>query len=129
MNSKNEINLSRRQEEILEVIIRLRKASVKEIMHNLNDPPTDGAIRRMLNILYQKSAVDYYSEGVKKIYFSKIDTMLARRKALNRVIDTFFAGSSARAIASILQDNKLDLTGEERNILLELIEKTKQSGR
>jgi len=129
MKSKNEFKLSQRQQEILQIIIRLEKASVTDIMKNLSNTPTDGAVRRMLNILYQKNAIDYYPEGTKKIYYSKIDAMLARRQALNRIVEAFFEGSSTLAIASLLQDNKQGLSSDESEILLNLIKKAKKSGR
>jgi len=129
MKSKNEFKLSQRQQEILQIIFKLEKASVTDIMKNLSNAPSDGAVRRMLNILYQKNAVDYYSEGTKKIYYSKIDAMLARRQALNRIVEAFFEGSSTLAIASLLQDNKQGLSSNESEVLLNLIKKAKKSGR
>ena len=55
--------LSRRLNEIMDVVYRLGAASVAEILEELRDPPTDGAVRRMLNILAEKGLVEARYDG------------------------------------------------------------------
>ncbi len=129
MITKHGIDLSRRQEEILDIIIRLEKASVREIIENLTDSPTDGAVRRMLNILTQKGVVEFYQDGARKVYKPNINTAVARKKALQHIVDTFFAGSAAKAIASLINTSDIDLLEEEKQILTGLIKKAHKKGR
>jgi len=46
-----------RQRQILDVFFRLGEASVADIMENLPESPTAGAVRRMLKVLGAKGAV------------------------------------------------------------------------
>ena len=129
MRKNEEPQLSRRQREILEIIFRLGKASVSDIKNQMSEAPTDGAIRRMINILYEKGTVDYFHDGAKKIYTPKLNKASASQKALKHVVETFFSGSAARTMASLIRDSNLDITKKEKQVLLKLIEKSKKKGR
>jgi len=129
MITRHGIDLSRRQEEILDIIIRLEKATVRDIIENLTESPTDGAVRRMLNILSQKGVVEFYQDGARKVYKPNINKATARRKALQHIVDTFFAGSAVKAIASLINSSDNDLLEEEKQILTDLINKTQKKGR
>lgn len=126
---KPDPQLSRRQEEIRNVLFRHGEASISEIMEAMTDSPTDGAVRRMLNILHAKGVVQFRQDGARKIYRLKIDEQRARSRALQHLVDTFFAGSAARLMASLLTDRDTRLTAEERDSLRELIERSERSGR
>ena len=118
--------ISQRQAQILDIIFRLNEASVADIMEHLPQSPTQGAVRRMLNILYAKGVVGFRHEGAKKIYTSKVDKEYARKKALNRVAEIFFKGSSAQMMASLFEDSSVKLSADERTSLYKLIEKAKR---
>jgi BlaI family penicillinase repressor len=129
INKKAGLKLSRRQNEILDIIFRLGQASVTDIMEHLSHSPTDGAVRRMLNLLYSKGIIDYTHEGARKIYRPRINKKEAQESALNHVVETFFSGSAARTMASLLEGSKLNLTKKEKKMLFDLIEKAKKNGR
>jgi hypothetical protein len=44
-------------------------------------------------------------------------------------VETFFAGSAARTMASLFKNADLKLSEKEKKTLAELIEKTKEKGR
>lgn len=129
MSDENAHQLTRREEQIMDIIFRLGEASVSDIMEHLSESPTSGAVRRMLNILYAKGAVEYRYEEAKKIYRSKIKPNVAGEKALKHVMDTFFAGSAARTAASLFNSSNLKLSAEEKKMLSDLIDKAKERGR
>lgn len=120
---------SRREKEIMDIIYRLGEASVTDIMEHLTDSPTSGAVRRMLNLLHAKGVVTYRHEGAKKMYRSKVAKNVAGEKALKHLVETFFAGSAARTMASLFKNSDMKLSENEKKMLLELIEKTKKKGR
>ncbi len=129
MGKKKDPQPSRREKEIMDIIYRLGEASVSDIMEHLTDSPTSGAVRRMLNLLYAKGVVTYRHEGAKKMYRSKVAKNVAGEKALQHLVETFFAGSAARTMASLFKSSDLKLSAEEKKMLSELIEKTKKKGR
>ena len=129
MGKETILQLTRREEEIMDIIFRMGEASVADIMAHLTDSPTSGAVRRLLNILYAKGAVEYRHDAAKKVYRSKIKRNEAGEKALKHVVETFFAGSAAQTMASLFNNSNLDLSSEEKQVLTNLIKKAKKKGR
>lgn len=129
MGKKTVTQLTRREEEIMDIIFRMGEASVADIMAHLTDSPTSGAVRRMLNILYAKGVVEYKHDAARKVYRSKIKRNVAGEKALKHVVETFFAGSAAQTMASLFDNSNLNLSSEEKQVLTNLINKTKEKGR
>lgn len=121
--------LTRRERQILDLIYRLGEASVADIMARLPRAPTAGAVRRMLNLLHAKGAVAYRQDGARKLYRPAVGKAKAGKKALEHVIETFFAGSAARTMASLMENPDLDLTEDDRRALALLIEKARKEGR
>jgi BlaI family penicillinase repressor len=125
--SPNFPNLSRRQTEIMDVVYRLEEASVSEILDGLHDPPTDGAVRRMLHILAERGLVEARYDGPRKVYRPVQRKDVARKRALRRVAETFFGGSHVRLMASLFEESDVDLTQAERKTLRRLIAKAKEA--
>ena len=121
--------LSRRQSEIMDVVYRLNEATVAEILEQLRDPPTDGALRRMLHILVDRGLVEARYDGPRKVYRAVQKKEEARRRALKRVAETFFGGSNARLMASLFEESAGDLTEAERKTLRRLIAKAREEER
>jgi predicted transcriptional regulator len=94
---------------------------VQEIMESLHDPPTTGAVRRMLNILAEKGLVRSRHDGPRKLYAAVEKKEEARRKALRRMTETFFGGSRAGVMAALLEESALELDEAERQTLRHLI--------
>jgi BlaI family penicillinase repressor len=129
MKKEKGIPLTRREEQIMEVLFRLGEASVADIQDHLTESPTSGAVRRMLNVLLAKGAVEYRHEGAKKIYRSRVERKAAGEKALHHVVDTFFAGSAAGTMASLFNGSNFKLSEEEKEMLKALIENAKKKGK
>ena len=118
--------ISKRQAEILDIIFRLGEASVADIMAHLSESPTSGAVRRMLNILYAKGVVEFRYDGAKKIYRARVNRKVATRRALDKVMRTFFEGSPAQMMASFFETSTLKLSKQEKKTLYRLIERAKK---
>jgi predicted transcriptional regulator len=110
----------------MDVVYRLNEASVTEILENLDDPPTDGAVRRMLNILAERGLVESRYDGPRKVYRAVLHKEEARKRALRRVAETFFGGSQASLMASLFEDSATRLSEAERNTLRRLIARAKE---
>ena len=124
-----EQKLFRRERQIMEVIYQLGKATVAEISEKLPQAPTSGAIRRMLNILEQKNMVKGEYVGPRKVYTPVVERKKARSEVLNKVVKTFFGGSSTQAIASIIENDKSEFSDEEKELFLSMMERAKKEGR
>ena len=129
MANRKEKHLTRREEQIMAIIFRRGEVSVADLEELLPGSPTSGAVRRMLNLLYEKGAIDYRHEGAKKIYRATIEKKEAGAKALSHVVNTFFGGSAASTMGALFRDSKIALSDEEKETLAKLIEKAKKKGR
>ena len=107
--------LGAREREIVEVLFKLGEASVADVRDSLADPPSYSAVRAMLGLLEQKGLVRHRRDGLRYLYRAAESPETARKKAIRRLVDTFFGGSPERAVAALLQlpdDTADDVTVE-----------------
>ncbi len=123
-----ESGLSRRESEVMEIIHRLGRATAVAIREEMEDPPTDAAVRSTLRILVEKGHLVYAQDGPRYVYAPTVPRSEARRTALGRVLDTFFDGSTEGAMAALL-DARGPLSAEERARLKALIDQAAEEGR
>jgi predicted transcriptional regulator len=123
------IQLGRRERQIVEILYRLGKASVAEVLANLPDPPTYSAVRGMLNLLEEKGHVRHQRNGIRYLYVPAIAPVKARQSALRHLVSTFFAGSELAAAAALLEMTGSSLSTEEREHLAALIARREKEGR
>jgi len=122
------IQLGRRERQIVEVLYRLGKASVAEVLANLPDPPSYSAVRGMLSLLEEKGFVRHKRDGMKYVYTPAIAPSKARQSALRQLVSTFFEGSPLAAAAALLEMSDHQLSAEEREQLSALIARREKEG-
>jgi predicted transcriptional regulator len=129
MTSEKHLQLGRRERQIMDVIYRLGKASVSEVLTELPDPPSYSAVRAMLGFLEDKGYLRHEQEGLKYVYMPVEDTSRVRASALDHLVKTFFGGSPERAVAALLEMSDNKLSSKEKQYLEQLIKKAQQEGR
>ena len=124
-----ELELGKRERQIMDVLFRLGRATVADVRAELDDPPTYSAVRGMLRFLEDKGLVKHEGEGIRYVYSPAIAPQKARISALRHMLRTFFSGSPAEAAAALLEmpDAKLSLADATR--LERLIARAKKEGR
>ncbi len=120
--------LTRRERQIMNVVYRLGKASAVEIVEHLPGEHKNATIRTLLGVLEEKGFLLHESVKGKYIYSPTIPLQKAARAALNQVLETFFKGSEARAVISILKKSDATLTDEDAELILDLIRKSREEG-
>ena len=107
-----ENQLTRKEEQIMLILWKLRRAFVKDIISQLPDPkPPYNTISSVVRILVQKGFVSYKTYGKTHEYFPLVSITTYRKTALNSFISHFYENSNEQFIASLLSD--LDLSREE----------------
>jgi predicted transcriptional regulator len=129
MTSEKHLQLGRRERQIMDVIYRLGKASVSEVLAEIPDPPSYSAVRAMLGFLEDKGYLRHEQEGLKYVYMPVEDTSRVRASALDHLVKTFFGGSPERAVAALLEMSDSRLSSKEKEYLSHLIKKAQQEGR
>jgi BlaI family penicillinase repressor len=129
MNQDVGTRLGRRERQIVEILYRLGKASVADVLAELPDPPSYSAVRGMLTLLEAKGHVRHKRDGMRYVYTPAVAAATARQSALRQLVSTFFQGSPTAAAAALLQMSGEELSAEEREQLSALIARREKEGR
>lgn len=121
--------LSRRERQIMDVLYRHGQAAAAEVLGALPDPPSYSAVRALLRVLEEKGHVRHKRDGARYIYLPTRPRHHAARSALKRVLDTFYGGSTEKAVAALLVMSDAELSDGERERLSGLIEQARKEGR
>jgi len=100
-------DLSRRERQIMDVIHARGEATAADVNAALPNAPSYSAVRALLRILEEKGFLKHREDGPRYVYLPTESPDLARRSALERVVETFFEGSLANAVAALVDDEKL----------------------
>ncbi len=117
--------LSRRERQIMEVIYRLRRASVRDTMAAMQDPPGYSAVRTTLNILVRKGFLEFDRVGRRHTYSPKVAREAASRQAVRRVVQTYFDNSVREAVFGLISAGARELTGQDYARIIGFIEETR----
>ena len=94
--------LSRRERQILDVLYALGSATAGQVQAALDDAPSYSTVRTFLGLLEQKGHIRHAQQGKAYIYTPVVAQPTAARRAMRRVVRTFFQGSAADAISALL---------------------------
>lgn len=123
-----EEGLSRRERQIMDVLLRRRQATAMVVREEIPEPPSYDAVRTTLRILSEKGHVVRKTDGARYIYAPAIDFETAREHAIARLVRTFYQGSAAQAAMALLRQADLDLDEKALRRLEKTIVKVKQTG-
>jgi predicted transcriptional regulator len=123
---RTDVELSRRERQIMDVLFARGRAPGQEIQAALADQPNYSSVRTILRVLERKGYVRHAEEGLRYVYEPTVARETARRSALQRIIRTFFDGSAKETVAALLDPAAFDLTNEELNELSRMIARAKQ---
>lgn len=127
--SPSHAHLSRRERQIMDVLYARGRASVAEVLEDLPDPPSYSAVRAMLRVLEDKGHLKHRQDGPRYVYEPTQSRATARRSAMQRLVETFFDGSTEQAVAALLDMNGDEFDDSELERLSELIQKARKEGR
>ncbi len=121
-------SLSRREREMMNIIFRTGKATASEVLEAMAEPPTYSAVRATLRVLEQKGHLKHQHDGTRYVYIPTVNKEKARQSALDQLLNTFFDGSAASVVATLLERSK-DISQDELDRLSDLIIEARKEGR
>ena len=121
--------LSRREQEVLDIVYAKAHATAVEVREAMHDAPTDAAVRTTLRILVAKGHLRIEQDGPRYDYWPTVSRQTARRSALQHVLRTFFGGSTESALATLLDIQPGELDESARQRMKELIDRSAKEGR
>jgi predicted transcriptional regulator len=114
--------LSRRERQILDVLLRLGRATASDVQRELPDSPGYSAVRALLRILEEKGHARHVTDGPRYVYLPAVSRTRAARSAAAHLVSTYFGGSVAQAVAGLLDGSAGKLGAEELDRLAGIIE-------
>jgi predicted transcriptional regulator len=118
--------LSRRERQIMDIIYARGRATAGEIRAAMDDAPSYSTVRTLLRVLVDKGHLQQHTDGVRYVYAPTVPAGKAKRRALERIVSTFFAGSAEAAMATLLDMHSARLSREELDRLQALIRAAKE---
>ena len=127
MLKNQQVTLSRREREIMDVLYQRGKATASEVQEAMPNPPGYSAVRAMLRILEEKGHTTHDVEGLRYIYAPTIPRDKAKRSAVKHLLNTFFSDSPEQIVAALLDGQRL--TPAELDRMAQMIEKARKEGK
>ena len=115
--------LSRCERQIMDILYKLERASVGQVLSNLADKPSYSTVRAQLRVLEEKGHVRHEEHGLRYVYVPAVPRDVARRSALRHLVETFFDGSAEKVVAALLGGEVARISPEEFDRLARLIAK------
>ena len=126
MSTGPHAGLSRRERQIIEILYRVKRGSVRDIRREMPDPSSYSAVRTLVNILERKGYLTHTTSGNTYIYAPKASRQKATRGALRNLLATYFDNSLEEAVTAMLELRAGDLSEADLERLAELIRKGRQ---
>lgn len=120
---------SRREREIMNIVFASGEATAGDVLDRMADPPSYSAVRAMLRILEQKGHLRHELKGTAYVYKPTLNRDKASRSALDQLLRTFFDGSAAKVVSTLLDQHAKNLSSEELENLSRLIDRARKEGR
>lgn len=118
--------LSRRERQIMDVLLEAGEASAEEVRARLPEPPSNSAVRAMLARLEEKGQVTHGERGLRYVYRPAISRQEAQRSAVSRLVRVFFDGSAAQAVTGLLGQSADQLADADLDGLAAAIEQARR---
>ena len=120
--------LTRRERQIMDILFRRGRATAAEVMAELPGEPSYSTVRTQLRVLEEKGHARHEEDGVRFIYMPAVARHAARKSALRHLVETFFDGSSEKAVAALLGGEGSKLSDEQLDRIADLIAKARKEG-
>lgn len=123
--SEKKLQLTRGEEEIMQILWRLETATVSEIIRQTEEPhPAYTTVATFLKILENKGFVGHKAEGKSHRYHPLVAREEYARGVMSSMLSSYFDGSLARLVSFFSQHEKIDL--HEMDEILDVMRKARE---
>jgi len=118
--------LARRERQIMDILYKLERATVGQVLAALPDRPSYSTVRAQLRVLEEKGHIRHEEHGLRYVYFPAVPRDVARRSALRHLVETFFDGSTEKVVTALLGGEVSRISSEELERLAQMISKNRK---
>ncbi len=123
---KNLPELTRGEEEVMQILWELGAGSVNEIIARMREPkPKYTTVATFLKILENKGFVDHEPAGKGFCYFPRVERERYAGRHLRSMLSTYFGGSLSQLVSFFSQHE--EISHDEMTEILEIMQKAKKS--
>jgi BlaI family transcriptional regulator, penicillinase repressor len=117
---KNLKELTRAEDQVMQILWKLEKCFVKDIIAQMPDPkPAYNTVSTIVRILETKGFVSHKAYGKTHEYFPVITKEKYTKFYLNNLITGYFNGSFQNLVSFFAKENKMDI-GDLEKLLSEV---------
>lgn len=120
--------LTKAEEQVMQVLWKLEKAFVKDILDNMKSPkPAYNTVSTIIRILQKKEFVGHYSFGKSHQYYPLITKEEYRKQFFKGFLSRYFSGSFNQLVSAFSEEENMSVEDmEELKLLIEKKIKTKK---
>ncbi|MDB5221738.1 MAG: transcriptional regulator [Chitinophagaceae bacterium] len=116
--------LTKAEEQIMQVIWKLDKAFLREIIDELSNPkPHQNTVATIVKILIEKEFVGVTVFGRTHQYYPLVSKDVYSKGSIKNLVKGYFEGSFSNAVSFMVKENNLSI--EELELLLKQLKKNK----
>ncbi|KOY50981.1 BlaI/MecI/CopY family transcriptional regulator [Polaribacter dokdonensis] len=102
--------LTKAEEQIMQVLWDLEESSVKDIITQLPEPkPAYNTVSTIIRILETKEFVAHKTEGRGYVYYPIIDKDTYSNQSLHKLMNGYFQGSFKSMVSFFVKENDMDI--------------------
>jgi BlaI family penicillinase repressor len=117
--------LTRAEEQLMQILWQIKKGFVKDVMAYLPDPkPAYNTVSTFIRILEAKGFVSYKVKGKSHEYYPIVSKEQYKNFATDKLMSGYFDNSVKRMLSFFVKKEKIDM--QEADEIIELIEKLKK---
>ena len=120
-------NLSRRERQVVEIVMKHGRCTGRQIEEELPDAPTYSAVRSILRLLVEKEMLVKEQVDGRDWFRLPVNAGKARVKALQSLVQRFFDNSAGEAALALLGQKNVKLSPEEAEKLLKLVKEARKA--
>lgn len=110
----------------MDILYRLGRATASDVMEQMPESPAYSTVRTQLRVLEAKGHVRHEEEGLRYVYYPEVPRRTARQSALRHLVDTFFEGSTERAVAALLGGEGAKLSATELDRIAQMVARARK---
>lgn len=104
-------NLTKAEEQIIQILWQQNKASVKEVLAQLPEPkPAVTTVSTIIRILESKGFVAHEKQGRGYIYYPLVDKETYTKQSLSKMINNYFEGSFKNLVSFFAKSGDMDIS-------------------
>nr|WP_121811678.1 BlaI/MecI/CopY family transcriptional regulator [Mucilaginibacter kameinonensis] len=120
--------LTRAEEQVMQILWQLNEAMVKEIIEQMPDPkPAYNTVSTVVRVMEGKGFVNHKAYGNTHVYFPLISEAQYKKFTFDKMMNNYFSNSYKSLVSFIANEKKLDLRQlDELSDLLEDLKNKKK---